>query len=465
LSGPFKNSLAYFFKLNIMQASALLKERRKKMKKITMSAVALTAIMGSFSSVSAADGLNILDDLKFDAQIRPRYEMVDDGLNATSNANAITARTKLKVTGNIFGVDGLSASVGVISVNNFGYEDYNWNTSNNYDGLKRYSVVMDPQKAIISNAELNYKIGDTLIHAGRGQVNLDNQRFIGTVGWRQLERSYDSVFVANNSVKNLSILAAWVYGLQGVVDAPTTDTNTVLLHAAYKVADPLTITGYDYMIANIHDTYGLALTGKVAMGPVKLDYRAEYAEQSDPTMEIHDHGADMVDPLTGLWVSKKVDASYYNIDLGANISGVLVGANYEYMSGKSLTDTSATTKTFTTPLATGHKFNGWADMFLATPRGGLIDMNARVGYKAKGFGKLLAVYHEFTADENMLDAYGVQTDDLGSEIDAVYVNKIPGVNGLTGMVKYADFSKGKVAGKDHDVQKFWVQLDYKFSSK
>jgi len=425
------------------------------MKKITMSAVALTAIMGSFSSVSAADGINVLDDLKFDAEIRPRYEFVDDGLNATSNANAITARTKLKVTGNIFGVDGLSASVGVISVNNFGYEDYNWNTSNNYDGLKRYSTVMDPQKAIISNAELNYKIGDTLIHAGRGQVNLDNQRFIGTVGWRQLERSYDSVFVANNSVKNLSILAAWVYGLQGVVDAPTTDTNTVLLHAAYKVADPLTITGYDYMIANVHDTYGLALTGKVKMSAVALDYRAEYAEQTDPSMEIHTDGKKGV----------KVDASYYNVDLGANISGVLVGANYEYQSGTSMNDYSGTNKTFTTPLATGHKFNGWADMFLATPEGGLIDMNARIGYKAKGFGKLLAVYHEFTADENMVDTYGVPTDDLGSEIDAVYVNKIPGVNGLTGMLKYADYSKGKVAKYNHDVQKFWVQLDYKFSSK
>jgi hypothetical protein len=418
------------------------------MKKITMSAVALTAIMGSFSSVSAADGINILDDLKLDAQIRPRYEMVDDGKDATENANAITARTKLKVTGKLFDVDGLTASVGIISVNNFGSHTYNAKDGNTYyDGNDEYAVVLDPQKAMISNAELNYKVADTLLHAGRGQVNLDNQRFIGTVGWRQLERSYDTVFAANNSVKNLSLLAAWVYGYQGVNAGDTEDTNSVLLHAAYKVNDMLTVTAYDYMLASIHDTYGLALTGKIKLDAVKLDYRAEYAMQSDATMEIHDDEG-------------KADASYYNLDLGANISGILVGANYEFLSGTDGDETA-----FTTPLATGHKFNGWADMFLTTPTGGLIDMNVRLGYKAKGFGKLLAVYHDFSADTSMNSVDGGTTDDLGTEIDVVYANKIPGVKGLSGLLKYASYSKGAVDGHTNDVSKFWAQLDYKFSTK
>ncbi len=429
------------------------------MKKITMSAVALTAIMGSFSSVSAADGINILDDLQVSGEIRPRYEMVDDGNSATANANAFTARTKLKVTGNLFNVDGLTASVGIISVNNFGSHTYNAKDGNTYnDGDKPYAVVLDPQKAMISNAELNYKVGDTLLHAGRGQVNLDNQRFIGTVGWRQLERSYDSVFIANNSVKNLSVLAAWVYGLQGVGSIPddngllgenTYDTNTVLLHAAYTVMPALKVTAYDYMIAGVHDTYGLALTGNVKLDMAKLNYRAEYALQKDSTMEIHNSDG-------------KADASYYNLDLGANISGILAGVNYEYLSGS---NASGTETAFSTPLATGHKFNGWADQFLSTPSGGLIDANVRLGYKTKGFGKILAIYHDFSADTAMTLNTGVGTgDDLGSEFDAVYVNKIPGVNGLTGLLKYADYSKGNV-GPLTDTTKIWAQLDYKFSTK
>ena len=412
------------------------------MKKITMSAVALTAIMGSFTSVSAADGINILDNLNVQGEIRPRWENVDDNVANHSTANAYTARTKLKVTGQLLGVDGLTASVGIISVNNFGSHTYNPGDGHNYtDGSKPYAKVGDPQTAMLSNAEINYTADNTTVHAGRGQVNLDNQRFIGTVGWRQLERSYDSVFVANNSIKNLSVLAAWVYGYQGVNANETVDTNTVLLHAAYTVMPELKVTAYDYMIAGFADTYGLALTGNVKMDAVKLNYRAEYALQKDSTMEIH--GSD-----------GKADADYYNLDLGANIAGVLVGANYEFMSGKSLGGGSDTT--FGTPLATGHKFNGWADSVDKT--NGLIDANVRLGYKAKGFGKLLAVYHDFTADTVASGA----DDNRGSEIDAVYANKIPGVNGLTGMLKYALFD-APTGG--NDVQKMWAMLDYKFSTK
>jgi len=431
-----------------------------RMKRIVMSAVALTAIMSAPSALSADDGINILDNVVLDAQIRPRYEMADDNVATHSKANAFTARTKLKVTANLLGVDGLSASVGLISVNNFGSEQYNWNNSANYDGLKPYATVMDPQKAMVSNAEVNYTIDKTTIHAGRGQVNLDNQRFIGTVGWRQLERSYDSVFVANNSVENLSILAAWVYGFQGVVDKPTADTNTVLLHAAYKVADPLTVTAYDYMIANAHDTYGLALTGKIKMDSIAVNYRAEYAQQGNASMKIH---GGVADATTGLLTNAKADADYYNLDLGANISGLLVGLNYEVLSGANATGTETA---FTTPLATGHKFNGWADKFLATPDAGLQDANVRLGYKAKGIGKLLAIYHDFKTDTNIMnDVNGLSASDLGSEIDVVYANKIPGVKGLSGLLKYADFSKGNVVGYNVDKQVFWAQLDYKFSTK
>ncbi len=421
------------------------------MKKITMSAVALTAIMGSFSSVSAADGVNILSDLKLDGQIRPRYEFVDDGNKDHSNANAYTARTKLKVTGKLLDIDGLTASVGIISVNNFGSHTYNAKDGHNYrGGDKPYAVVLDPQKAIMSNAEINYTFDKTTLHAGRGQVNLDNQRFIGTVGWRQLERSYDSIFVANNSIKNLSVLAAWVYGFQGVNDSETVDTNTVLLNAAYTVMPELKVTAYDYMIAGTHDTYGLALTGKVKVDIAKLNYRAEYALQKDSTMEIHDSDG-------------KADASYYNLDLGANVNGILAGVNYEFLSGDG--DGAGNDTAFTTPLATGHKFNGWADKFLTTPTGGLKDFNVRLGYKAKGFGKLLAIYHDFTADEDMADAKSGTTDDLGSEIDIVYVNKIPGVNNLTGIVKYANYSGGDAKGYTDDVKKVWAGLDYKFAMK
>ncbi len=427
------------------------------MRKLLLSMAALPLVIGGLSTSASADGINILDNMKVKGEIRPRYENVDDGNAATTNANAFTARTKLSVTADLLGVDGLSATVGAISVNNMGSHEYNDGTTNYTDGTKPYSKVVDPQDAMISNAAINYTINKTTFHAGRGQVNLDNQRFIGTVGWRQLERSYDSVFVANNSIKNLSVLAAWVYGFAGVSGTTTTDTNTVLLHAAYTVMPELKVTAYDYMIANIHDTYGIALTGKINTGMAKLNYRAEYALQNDATME-----KGVQTPTTG-----KADAYYYNLDLGANISGILAGVNYEFLSGE---NASGSETNFTTPLATGHKFNGWADVFLATPTGGLIDANIRLGYTAKGLGKLLAVYHDFTSDTTtgMTDVNGNATDDLGTEFDVVYTNKIPGINNLTGLLKYADYSHGDAVSSsayNTDVQKIWVGLDYKFATK
>lgn len=423
-------------------------KKGREMRKLLLSMAALPLVIGGLSVSASADGINILDNMKLKGEIRPRYENVDDGNTATANANAYTARTKLSVTADLLGVDGLTATIGGISVNNFGSHEYNDGTTSYTDGTKPYSKVVDPQDAMISNAAINYKVGDTLLHAGRGQVNLDNQRFIGTVGWRQLERSYDSVFVANNSIKNLSVLAAWVYGFAGVSGTTTADTNTVLLHAVYNVMPELKVTAYDYMIANTHDTYGLALTGNVKLDMAKLNYRAEYASQNDATME---KGTQT--PTTG-----KADAYYYNLDLGANVNGILAGVNYEFLSGA---NASGSETAFSTPLATGHKFNGWADMFLGTPSGGLKDFNVRLGYTAKGLGKLLAVYHDFTADTTT----GLGTDDLGSEFDAVYTNKIPGVNNLTGLLKYADYSKGTATGYTNDVQKIWVGLDYKFALK
>ena len=419
------------------------------MKRLLLSMATVPLVIGGLSVSASADGINILDNLKLKGEVRPRYENVDDGNSATSNANAFTARTKLSVTGNLLDVNGLSATVGVISVNNFGSHEYNWDNSGQYtDGTNPYAKVVDPQKAMMSNAEINYTANNTTLHAGRGQVNLDNQRFIGTVGWRQLERSYDSVFVANNSIENLSVLAAWVYGFQGVGAGDTTDTNTVLLHAAYTVMPELKVTAYDYMIANFADTYGIALTGKLNLSGAKLNYRAEYASQNDASMDIHTQT-----PTTG-----KADADYYNLDLGANVNGILAGINYEVFSGQSWPASATKETNFTTPLATGHKFNGWADVANSN-NGGLQDFNIRLGYKANGLGKILAVYHDFKADTAAAGA----SDDKGSEFDVVYVNKIPGVNKLNGLLKYADFSKGKVAGTTDDVQKIWVGLDYKFS--
>jgi len=411
------------------------------MKKWMLSMAAAPMMVGSMAaSASAAEAISIFDDMKFSGEIRPRYEMADVKDNGLDTANAFTARTRLAVEGMLFGVDGLNAKVGITSVNNFGYTNY-------APADPAYDTILDPQQAILTEAYLSYTAADTTLLAGRSFVNLDDQRFIGTVGWRQMERAYDTATVINTSVKGLTLLGSWVYGYQGVNSNPTTDTGSALLNANYKMSDALSLTAFGYLLADIHDTYGVRISGMLPLDGVKLDYAASYAMQKDASL---DYALDN---------SPKIDASYYDLALNANISGIIVGAEYEVL-GDAKGDS---TKGFTTPLATLHKFQGWADVFLgrtaSSNNNGLADANVKLGYTAAGFGKVLGIYHKF-------DALSGADKDLGSEFDVMYANKVPGVNNLAFLAKAAFYSKGDTGiGADYDVTKVWAQLDYKFATK
>ncbi len=428
------------------------------MKRLLLSMAAVPLILGGMSvSASADDGINVLNNVKFNAEIRPRYEYVDAEHSGRDTANAFTVRTTLGVNADLFQVDGLSAYLEGTSVNNFGYTDYN-GAGTGINLNTKYDTIKDPQQARITQAYIDYKFGKTLVRAGRQMVNIDNQRFVGAVGWRQMFQTFDAVAVVDNSIDNLSLLGAYVYGINGVGEQQaSTNTDSVLLHASYKVMNELTVTAYDYMLSlNGYgsDTYGAAATGNIDAGMAKLDYRAEYAKQKDASLTYQRTNVNKA--------GYKADAQYYNLDLGANVSGVLAGVNYEVLSSNAdyKDGTTIGQTAFATPLATLHGFNGWADVFLTTPKGGLKDANVRLGYTNKSFGKLLGVYHQFTADEKIGGK-----DDLGTEFDVSYENKIPGVNNLTGLVKYASYNKGKVAGFTNDKTVAWLMLDYKFATK
>ncbi len=85
-------------------------------------------------------------------------------------------------------------------------------------------------------------------------------------------------------------------------------------------------------------------------------------------------------------------------EIGTKIKGVGVGIGYE------LLGSDDGMKAFSTPLATLHKFQGWADQFLVTPADGIED----IYFKMTGsIGKtnLAFFYHDYSADEGSAD-YG-----------------------------------------------------------
>lgn len=415
--------------------------------------MAAVMMMGVGAVSAQAEGTDILTNIKANGQVRARYEMVDTD-NTVKNANAFTNRLTLGVGADLLGTNWLSAYAEMTDVRNL-----NDNYNSQANGETAHNVVADSEQTRVTQAYVDMKMGKTKLRVGRQGFNLDNVRFVGTVDWRQMPQTFDAYTLTDNTIENLNIFASYVTQVNRVFHESLTtgnsDTRTLLLNASYKVMPELKVTAYDYMVGagtvghtTGSDTYGIALTGDVAASDaLKLNYRLEYAKQTDATME-----------NSGVTSTTDVDADYVNVELGANMSGFLIGAQYEVLSGDS--DGAGEEKAFATPLATLHAHNGWADMFLATPTAGIEDMSIMVGYNSKDLGLLKAIYHDYASD--------VGSTDYGRELDVIYTRAIPGVNNLTGMLKYADYNgdaEAPTAALRTDTSKFWAMLDFKFATK
>jgi hypothetical protein len=105
-------------------------------------------------------------------------------------------------------------------------------------------------------------------------------------------------------------------------------------------------------------------------------------------------------------------------------------------------------RAFRTPLATLHKFQGWADMFLATPNAGIEDSYAGASVVFAGITAAV-VWHDFQAEDG--------GKSYGDELDVSLTRKFGQY--LTGMLKYADY---KEDGFSVDTRKIWVQLQLDF---
>jgi len=408
----------------------------------TSLASAILFALGAMTAQAEEGGMPIMDNIKVKGELRPRYEMVDED-NDKSNANAVTNRLVIGVNADLFGTDWLAGYAEMTDVHN---ANNNYNSTNN--GQKDHSIVADPEQTRLTQSYLDFKLGKTLFRAGRQMVNLDNQRFVGAVGWRQMPQTFNAYALVNDSVENLNLLAAYVTQVNTVKagDADSFQTSTVLLHADYKAMDALNLTAYGYLIGSLHDTYGIALTGKTALaGGTKVDYRVEYALQNDASMETASLG------------KPEADANYLNLQAGANMNGFLVGARYEVLSGTNGTDNKTA---FSTPLATLHGQNGWADRFLSTPGAGLVDMNIMLGYKTRGFGIAKVIYHDFSSDVGSIN--------YGTELDLLYKNAVPGLKNVSGLLKAALYSGGDSVSSGNDPALatdktvFWAMMDYKF---
>ena len=136
-----------------------------------------------------------------------------------------------------------------------------------------------------------------------------------------------------------------------------------------------------------------------------------------------------------------VDAQYYLAELGVKLGAVTPQIGYEVLGGDGVFG-------FSTPFGTNHAFQGWADIFLNTPPGGIRDAYASLSGTTGKF-KLAAIYHEFSADQG--------GQNYGSEIDLLLARPI--TQRLSLLLKYADYQADDFAV---DTRRYWLQAEYQF---
>lgn len=398
---------------------------RSPSRPLLLAALAAT-LVPSAALTQVADSGVIFDN-------RIRYEAVEqDGLE---DAHALTVRTRLgwksPVRSN-FQVLVEGEAVGAL------VDDYN----DTIHGPPGQAVVADPETIELNRAQVTWTgLPDTEVTIGRQRLILDNARFVGNVGFRQNEQTFDAVTVRTTALKPATLTWVYVDHVHRIFgdDSPMGDWRSDSHLVNLALPTPVgRLTGYGYLLdlddapALSSATWGARLAGSRPLSPdLSANWTVEYARQTEHGDNPFDFAVDYVLASAGL------------------TRGPLSGA----VAFERLGDDGG--RAFQTPLATLHAFQGWADVFLTTPPNGLRDLSATLSYAVASppVGRsmaLTAAWRDF-ADADGSTRYGSELDlSARAVLNARWAAEL----------KTAWFDGAQPAFADRT--KVWLSLEYNF---
>lgn len=358
--------------------------------------IALLATGALLAGAAAAseDGLaNAIGAGTAGVELRYRYEFVDQE-SFDKDAHASTLRLRLNYETGTWA--SWSAFVEFDQVIELFADNFNSGAGTSSPARDVYPVVSDPDGPDLNQLFLQYAEADRWrARIGRQRIVLDDERFVGGVGWRQNEQTYDGLTFSYDGFSRAKLFYGYVANVNRIfgdkVAAGDDNENTHLFNADVGLSEHWSVTGYAYLIdsddvpAASTSTIGARLKGAVPAGKHRFEVLGEYATQSDRANSPLDYAADYF----------RVEAALAGKNFSAGVGVETLGSDRG--------------EGFRTPLATLHAFNGWADQFLATPDAGLADRYVKLAYRPAGWN-LQLVYHDFAADAG--------NGDFGRELDA-----------------------------------------------
>ena len=218
------------------------------------------------------------------------------------------------------------------------------------------SLIADPETNELNQAYLEYEREEISVRIGRQRIIHDNAAFIGNVGWRQNEQTFDALLLQSQALPDWSFDYAWlgqvnrIFGSEAKAPlAVSTNVSDVaasahLLRASYTGREGLTLGGYAWIMnfpdlpAWDNNTFGIHAKGKI---PADLLLSGEWAWQDKAgaagdgqAFYLHASASRELGEAAG-WNAGSLTLGLEHLDAG-----------------------------FKTPLATLHAFNGYADAFV-----------------------------------------------------------------------------------------------------
>lgn len=395
----------------------------------------------SFLLLTGSPALAQQVDIKPLVDLRLRHEFVDqEGLGRNADATTLRLRAGAEASFGAFRL--LAEGEGNVPI----VHDYD----SGLNGKTSYPLVSDPKNLELNRLQLQYRgIPRLVVTGGRQRILIEDQRFAGNSGWRQNEQTFDAVRAEYGDPKGLraDLVYSWsvrtIWGREGSgARQQAVGGNYVFANIGHRtpvgnLSAFAILIDQDERIVSLYrqssKTVGVRLAGaRPLSNMVKLTYAASIATQADYKRNPNDYRS------TYLLTEAGVETGPWKLGVGRELLGADGGIAFT---------------SFQTPLATLHKFNGWADKFLTTPANGLRDLYASGGYgwkKVLGFDSIgpTITYHRYTSDR--------LSQHYGNEWNGIVAAR---KGRLTATAKLARYDADEFAT---DTTKAWLQLEWAY---
>lgn len=338
-----------------------------------------------------------------------------------------------------------------------------------------YAKIVDPDETNINQLYVDWTgVKNTRVRLGRQQVNLDNVRFIGDIGFRQVMQTFDGISVMTKAIPDTDLFLAHFESVNQINTRNRTDGALEIVNAKYYLTPTESITGYGYLSSfkdlgfgnawfggttnaganQSNKTFGVRADGVHPFNPnLRAVYTAEYAKQTD-----YDGG------------DSRIDADYYKIGGGVGIDFLTIRLDQELLSSNN------GTYAFQTPFGTNHLFQGWVDKFLATPKEGIRDTFLTATYRLNDWS-FFADFHVYNSDTNFYtvgSGTAKNGDKFGTEWNAAVTYNVN--KNLVTKLEYGQYSEDDHyaaasntantvtgnSGRIRDTEKLWLTAMYTF---